>query len=445
MTKIATTTKEARGQFFTTSPKVQAVMLGLLERVHGRVLEPSAGAGHLVKALETRFPDMDIAGVELDSTIQPVCDSTITYGDFFTYSNKVLEGTVQGFDVVFGNPPYVSWKNVEESSQFSSREVKASYSDKTNLYHLFIDRCVDVLSDGGEMVLIVPKEWLYQSSASPLRDKLHEKGHITHIVDCSGEKIFEDASVPALIIFRFVKNSSQENKHTLFAGCLDDAHKGNYEPRTITVKNGRWLLLRDETAQRVDDWGRLSDVFSVKVGLVSGADSVYRVTEGMDIEDECVAPYVTSKGVQSFINVNHVDSWEDMPPKTAQYLLQHKETLMSRRVSKFTENNWWKYGAVRNLAHMVSDKKRVYVIARTRTGKPFFEVSDEHDAKYFSSAIMGLFLHDDTVDMSVCLEVLNSDLFREMLDAMFLTSGSRIYLQPATLEDAPFPNARILR
>ena len=427
------TTKEQRGQFFTTSPMVQKVMLDLLQPKKGKVLEPSAGAGHLVKALEECSDEFDIDAVELDETIPPVCATPITKQDFFAFSDE----TDEKYAHIFGNPPYVAWKNMEDASKVSAKDVKAAYSDKTNLYHLFIDRCIDLLDENGQMVLIVPKEWLYTSSAAPLRKKVLEQGRITHIVDCGEEKLFTDAHVPALLIFRFVKTSTVSTDTTVqFAANLNEAHKGTWEPRVLVNKNSRWLLLHKELAEKVANWGVLGDVFSVKVGMITGLDSVFRVSNPDDFEPSAVRRYITTKGTEYFIDVNHCSEWSDVPPKTAAYLLAHKPSLIGRRISPFNESNWWKYGAIRNKPAMDSTDKRLYGFCKTRSVTPFFKMDDND---YYSGGILGLFAKNSDVDMDKALEVLNSADFREVMEAMFLATGNKVSLQPATLEDAPFP------
>ena len=172
------TMKERRGQFFTTSADVQEAMASLLTHApsSSRCLEPSAGAGDLVSTLE-RHGYEGIDAIEFDQSIDAICKTEIEHGSFFRYAR----GKEGRYDIIFGNPPYVAWKNLEDS-QKTDRDVleikNRGYSDKCNFYLLFIDRCIDLLSDGGEVVLIVPKEWLYSTSAAPLREKM--KRDVSH-------------------------------------------------------------------------------------------------------------------------------------------------------------------------------------------------------------------------------------------------------------------------
>lgn len=403
-------------------------MLNLLEHTSGRALEPSAGAGDLVALLE-KNTEYSLDAVELDSSLGKTCETPITYQDFFSYA----QDKDNSYDVIFGNPPYVAWKNMEAESRVSAQPVKEGrYPDKTNLYHLFIDRCIDLLAPGGEMVFIVPKEWLYTSSARALRNKVIEEGSLTHVVDCGEEKLFVDADVPAILIFRFVKGT--HNPSVVFAPSLTAAHEEKFEDRLLVNTDGRYLLLDESLADETSSWGQLKDAYRVRVGIVSGADKVFRVVEGTTFGEEGIREYVTTKGVEKFIDVNHYTEESGLPEDIKTYLLPHKEALLKRGIAKFTEDNWWKYGAIRNKEHMLSSSERIYAYAKTRSQTPFFL----NEVKFYGGGILGLFKVGE-VSVEKALLILNSKRYRQIMESMFLTTANKVSLQPATLEDAPFP------
>lgn len=422
--------KKQRGQFFTTNLDVQIVLGQLISQTGGALLEPSAGAGHLVKWVEDNL-SCAITAIELDSSLKSICKTKILREDFFQFSKDKNSS----FDIILGNPPYVAWKDMEENTRLSSETVKANYSDKTNLYHLFIDKCIDLLKPGGELVLIVPKEWLYTSSANPLRQKIVSLGAITHIVDCGEEKLFPDASVPALLIFRFVKGLSSDR--VKFANSLLNAKNGTYIQKNLTNRDGRFMLLSRNVAESIKSWGKLSSSYQVKVGMVSGADGIFRAPAGL--EPESIKKYATTKGVEYFIDLNHIEDLKQIPPKTLKYLFSNKKALLARKIANFDETNWWKYGAIRNREAMLSNTPRFYALAKTRNKKPFF-LSQDKEVSMYSGGLLGLFkVKTGKVSLATAIRILNHPGYRVLLEAMFLTTGDKLSLQPATLEDAPFP------
>lgn len=255
------TNKKQRGQFFTVNDTVLDNIMSLVEEPAGRTLEPSAGAGNIMKSFLQKFPNSKIEGWELDTSITPVDKNlNIVFGDFFVRAEKE-HGK---FRTIIGNPPFVAWKNVEEKTKASASLAKIGYSDKTNLYHLFMDKCIDLLEDDGQLIFIVPKEWVFSTSALPLRKKMLEFGTITHIIDGGEEKVFPDADVPALIIFRYVKTPSQ--KHVIAVRSGFNKGVSDWGTRYLKVsQKGLWMV----SAMEEDIPYKVEDFFDVKVGIVT--------------------------------------------------------------------------------------------------------------------------------------------------------------------------------
>jgi adenine-specific DNA-methyltransferase len=427
--------KAQRGQFFTVNHTVQKVMLGLIQTDKaGKILEPSAGEGHLVVALENAGYT-DVTSVEFDPELTAISINQPIRASFFDFAaTRDID-----YSCIFGNPPYVAWKSLEKEQTENPNlvAVKKDYSDKANLYYLFMDKCIDVLTDNGEIIFIVPKEWLYTSSAAPLRKKMLETGSITHVVDCGEEKLFPDADVPAIVIFRFQKGLV--SRKTNYATSLDKAVNDAWEERVIEETGDRLIFLDAETATLIDGWGVLDDFMSAKVGIVSGADPIFRVDDPSLYEKEGLVQYLTTKGLEWFIDVNHVASETDLPPKIQAFLLSHKKRLITRRIAKFDENNWWKYGAIRNRDAMLTDADRFYVYGKTRSSSPFFA---SPGAVFYSGGVMGVFVKDElpeNVMVEDVVALLNSDIYRTLFVSMQLTTGNKLSLQPSTLATLPFP------
>lgn len=431
------TNKKQRGQFFTTSDKVQKVLTNLLQN-EGNLLEPSAGAGHLVLAAKNTNK-FNITAWEIDTNVKNVSNTPFIYGNFFT----LADNTNTLFDSILSNPPFVAWKKVEADTIDAARNVKKNYTDKTNLYHLFIDRCIDLTREDGEMVFIVPKEWLYTTSANPLREKISREGIITHFVDCGEEKLFIDADVPAIVIFRWQKTLKPQP--VKYAESLTSAFNNEWSEKTLINHNNRLMLLPEKLAKQVKTWGSLKECFNIKVGMVTAADNVFRVPNNMKLEPDTVKTYITTKGVERFIDVNHIKTYADLPNASKQHLEVFKTRLLARGIRKFTENNWWHYGAVRNREAMVDKTvERFYCLAKTRNPNPFFNVP-VNEATFFSGGILGLYSTGVTggVKVSTVIKILNHKNFRPVFEAMFLTTGNKVSFQPATLSDVPFPKTEV--
>lgn len=427
--------RDKRGQFFTVHPllheTVSEMIAGMGEPL---VLEPSFGSGELIRVVNTALPQAYVEGCEIDRNIThlPHLDAVLKYGDFFqhTFSEK--------FDLVLMNPPYVAWKNVEKETKTNARYYKRRYSDKVNLYHLFIDRSIDLLVDGGSIIGIVPADWLRSTSANPLRGKLAEHGHISRIVlfNNPNERLFPDASLPSLMIFHWVKTPD----HSINTVITEHTGKGIVEYSTLIDYSAPTWYLTPQSEHGI----KLGDVFSVKVGTVSGADSIYcldakdpSLIESLAREGG-VVKYVGSKGVVPFLDPTGL-TWGQLGDRTKEYLEQHKGLLISRGIRSYTEENWWEYGAVRNRDLMLKNAPRIYVPSKTRKMEPFFT---NHQCGFYTGAILGLFpKYGLTLDiLEVWVNYFNSDEFRKQLERAGLVARGRLELQPKTLEELLLPN-----
>lgn len=138
------------GQVFTP-PNVVAFMLDLCQN-RGRILEPSSGDGAFFTTLTEQ--GRDCVGIELDPRVAPPGARVM---DFFDYPET------ERFDSIIGNPPYVRYQDIAASTK---TKLKSPLFDKrSNLFLFFIEKCVRHLNPGGELVFIVPREFIKLTAA----------------------------------------------------------------------------------------------------------------------------------------------------------------------------------------------------------------------------------------------------------------------------------------
>lgn len=420
--------KKQYGQFFTVDPKVCSLMDSLLLDPLGKVLEPSAGAGNLMLVASEREHD-SLVGFELDESVPLLDDSlNVEYGDFFLLSQNLDKS----FDSIIGNPPYVTWKNVTDSTKFHASQTFVNYGEKTNLYHLFLDRCIDLLAPDGQMVMIVPKEWLYTTSALPLREKFVKHGVFTHFVDLGEAKVFPDASVPAICVFRFQKFGLDvrqgESSSTMFAKWGEE-----WVEKSLNVVGGCYSFSSQELDYTIGDF------FDVKVGLTTGADPIYNI-ESHPLKDEFVGEgntiqMLTTKGVQTHFFADPSLSFDELGEASQKFVLENREKLIGRKIRPFNESNYWHWGAVRNIELMRGDTPMIYTFNRTRSDTLFFF----EDTRFYNGSFVGLYAKQE-LDLEKVVEYLNGSEFRESCYDVGVISGNKVRFQPSTLSAIPVPD-----
>ena len=123
-----------------------------------------------------------------------------------TYFADVFEQG--GFDIVIGNPPYISAPAQVANEGLAlqrDRIVKCGYYEtlyqKWDLYVPFMERGLKMLNDGGSFSMIVPFPLSNQLYGKKFRKWVWDNYRVSEIVDLNGTKIFDNATVSNLILF----------------------------------------------------------------------------------------------------------------------------------------------------------------------------------------------------------------------------------------------------
>ncbi len=388
------------GQVFTP-PHIVSDMLALIQSTkklsNPRFLEPSCGNG----AFFQNLPKNKV-GIEIDSSV--VCDKAILQEDFFAYS------TNEKFDCIIGNPPYVRYQDIAISTKALLKSYSKLFDSRSNLYLFFIYKCILHLKEGGELIFITPRDFLKSTSSVRLNEFLFHQGSITHFIDLGDKKIFDNAQ-PNCAIWRFEKDN-----FTRKTQCL----------REFSCINGQ--LLFTKKAYTIP----FKDLFFVKVGAVSGADSIFANEKWGNMDFVCSQSAKSGKTRKMIYGIYGKD---------CAYLQDFKERLLRRRIKKFNELNWWEWGR----DYYKSENPRIYVNTKTRNKKPFFL----HPCNVYDGSVLAVFpkFKVDSIRLGILCERLNNVDWEELgfvCDGRFLFSQRS--LENAVLDSSflEFANDRII-
>ena len=305
-------------QYFTTNPvlkeKVFSFLLNLEKVPH--ILEPSVGRGDLVAYIQERIPTATFDMYEIDPTIDFLAGidrEKIHFGDFLSPSEvNTPFPSDQKYKTIVANPPFLSTPN-----------------SKKNIYICFIEKCFDLLAESGEMVFIIPSDFFHLTSALPVLKRMMEAGTFSHIYHPGNERMFEDACIDVLI-FRYCREIDSD-KIVLY----------NDEPRRIVFDSCFRFLSMGPSALGAKP-PIVSDSFDVFVGMVSAKDEVFKH------EDLGNISVITGENRQeTFI---FLESFPSPDPRIDAYLETKKSDLLARKIRKFNDQNWFEWGAPRNIS-----------------------------------------------------------------------------------------------
>jgi len=256
------------------------------------------------------------------------------------------------------------------------------FDKRSNLYLFFIEKAIKHLKFKGELIFITPRDFLKSTSSIPLNNFIYKNGTITDYIDLGDKKIFQNYS-PNCIIWRFEKDNFSRNTRDL----------------DFMLMNGQLLFSKKKYTIK------FSDVFYVKVGAVSGADKIFTNHNG-NADFVCSHTRKTGKTRKMIYNEKSHD------------LMKFKNVLLKRKIKKFSEKNWWKWG--RNCYK--TNKKRIYVNCRTRNSKPFFT----HSSVYYDGSVLGVFPINQNIEIKTFVKELNNVAWKEL---GFVCDGRYIFSQ----------------
>lgn len=238
------------------------------------LLDPGCGDGEFIDAviayLRSRsLPVPRIVGVELDpgraaaarSRFERVPEVEIRESDFLADGQEL-------FDFVIGNPPYVpiTGLSLEERDRYRLRYRSAR--GRFDLYVLFFEQALRLLSPRGRLVFITPEKFLYVESAGALRALMRRHSIAELHFQC--ESTFSD-----LVTYPLV---------TTLDGALGESstivRDRSGECRTVTLRGseGWWAVIQGSGAD--DHSNTLADATRrISCGVATGADSVFVVRD----------------------------------------------------------------------------------------------------------------------------------------------------------------------
>lgn len=352
------------GQYFTTNIKLQEKVYEFIKNKPSIILEPSVGRGDLVNYI-IKKEEIKFVMYEIDKTIEPldsIKKTDIIYENFLDFDIKTK------FKTIIGNPPYVKTK-------------------KGNLYLNFIEKCYNLLEKKGELIFIVPSMFLKMTSSSKLINKMLKEGTFTHIYHPNNEKLFKYASVD-VIVFRYCKDNSLLNETI-------------YNDKRKILNNTEGIITFNEDDGLKKD--KISKYFKISVGMVSGKEEVFKNNKFGNVKilnkENVVDKYIL------------IDKFPTKNKELNEYLLENKEKLIKRKIRKFSDSNWFEWGALRNIDKVIKNlgKECIYVSNISRKDKIAFI----GEVNYFGGGLLMLIPIENKINLEKVCDYLNSDEFKK--------------------------------
>ena len=281
------------GQVYTNID-VARFMVSLLDvRKDSRILDPCFGKGIFIDVCkEQNFKN--ISGYELDDYLYNIVQNKYPklqlYHSDFLKANKDTK-----FDAIIMNPPYIRQEKIDDlkllgitKENIRKDPIYNKLPNKANMYMYFIIKALNILKDGGELVVIFPSSWINSISGRKFKEIMCALASIERQIHISG-KIFESEALVDVIILKLIRNRKCDKKTDEYA-ILRGTHIN------ISTKNP----FLDTLFLPIN----FNDYASVKRGLTTGYNSMFINPKIFNKSSNIVSIISTPKNIRGYSTDN---------------------------------------------------------------------------------------------------------------------------------------------
>lgn len=383
-------------------------MVGYRTHLYGKkVLENSCGEGNILALIVERYIlseleekkslkairkglEKDIYAVEIVEDTYKKCISNLDaiaskYGianvSWNVVNGDVLENPFKiKFDYVIGNPPYISYGNLEdEVRKFIKEKYRTCKKGKPDYCYAFIENAINYLNDTGKMVYLIPNSIFKNVFGKDLRALIAP--YLTVVYDYPNRKLFEKALTSSAIMI--LEKGSYKEKFRY----NNVAHKLKFELRKNQLSD-KWSFAtpRQEIFSEEITFDR---IFKASITIATQRNNIFVIDDETRKKYEiergawrtAISPRNQAYGIKEYILfpyriirdvIRHYNE-EDFKreyPNAYKYLEENKEELDLRDA----DAEWFEYGrsqAVQNMnknklvtSTVVTDNVKVYDVNR---------------------------------------------------------------------------------
>jgi len=320
-----------------------------------------------------------------------------------------------GFDIIVGNPPYVSTKVIDvlEKKYFTSHYKTAI--GQFDLYGLFIERSIQLLNKKAMFGFITSNTYLSNKDFLEFRKYLFQNVSIKEITNL-GETVFKEANLDVAILM-FSNNYNQQNKIKITLNNADfENNKFHFisQNRFNNVKNNYEIKLNSKE----EDFDLIDKLFENKIEL----SKILDLPRGIEIGSNS---YKISK----------------------EYRYNYHKLLVGKDISKYSINFSNKYikfendlSVFKNLEIYQQPKILIQRIRNLTLKTRIVATLDSDNYLCTNTLRIGL-LKNNKFDIRYVLSILNSKVINWIFSKFFLNKDIYAY----QLERLPIPEISLLQ
>lgn len=292
--------KEGRGQFFTPQPVIDFCVKMIDPQPHETIIDPCCGSGGFLysslKYLQTLNQNFDsnsfiassLCGIDINKDIAKIakmkllleantpnniiCSNSLDDIDTLQLQiNAQSNSKFEGFDILLTNPPFGTSGKITDPYILHKYDMGYKWKSDGNICVktktlsngqpaeiLFIERCLQLLKEGGRMGIVLPNGHFENPSLDYLRYYIKQKAKILGVVNLPQETFIPyGTGVKTSLLFLEKQTLNYDLEYPLFFGKITKlGYQGNKNGTpiyrkdklgNIVLKNGTPIIDEDFT------------------------------------------------------------------------------------------------------------------------------------------------------------------------------------------------------
>lgn len=363
--------KKLTGSFYTPKKLIEYMVEYVQTRIEPQsILEPSAGDGRFVEILGRFACPITLIEIEEDKVndLQKYGEKgcKIYHCDFLKFS---LEHD-KHYDLIIGNPPYISKKILSEEQRKLSIKILEYFELSNDLFQniwvSFILASLKLLAPNGSLFFVLPFEFLQVQYAERLREFLESKFNTIEIITFQ-DRVFTEIEQDICLVY--LSNEEQEKPYIKYSTIVSE-NDTNKTFESVIMRNKplkKWsnCILNDietEEIMRISNQFPEVDTFgNISPGIVTGANSFFicsgETIKALNMKEEQQIPIITKGStIPPLLFFRQEDFCNLAKSKVRSYLLN----LNGIESSEFSEQlkEYIQYGEEKKINEHYKCKKR---------------------------------------------------------------------------------------
>jgi len=387
---------------------------------------------------------------KLESIIEEIKNNKI-YEEAFEWRFEFPEvlddnGDFVGFDAIIGNPPYVAVSGIPKNQREYIFSFYKNASSRIDLFGLFTEFGLSLLSSKGLLTYIIPMQLLKNSAFAKIRENLITNSSI-HKINYVGSDVFEDASNDTIII-EYEKEKPEENHNIEISISSNNSIELITNEQFLTKqrlfeKEGFEISLSSNEELKIceklmkSSESLLSAHFNIYQGIVSGLNGAFIFDSELpeSIDSSNLKPYLlgsdfkkysindSSKKQILYLN-KHIEI--ESFPNTKEWLIPFKERLEKRREVKKGVIPWYSLQWPRDKGQFEQPKILFQKIRNQTLHKRLVGTLDTSNYYLGDGVIFLTSKSEEINELKLALALLNSELYNFYFRKNFLDVNLKI-------------------